>query len=248
MSVLTWDDAGKHFFENGVDQGVLYAYNAATTEATTPTTKSNVATYMSGNHKYTGGVAWNGLTAFNESPDGGDANDIYADNIKYLSLRGTENFKFSIEAYTYPDEFAQYNGEKRGGPSNAIVVTGQGRNTFGFACRTKIGNDETADYGYKIHLIYGVTCSPSDRSYETINDSPDAINFSWDCETIPVDTGITIDNKPLKPTAHVTITVKSGVSDAGIAQLEKAVFGDTSTPAFLPLPKDVYAILGINYA
>ncbi len=231
MSKLQWDTAGQHLFETGVDRGVLYSY--------TPSPAS-------GHKMYEDAVAWNGLTAFNESPDGGDANDIYADNIKYLSLRGTENFKFSIEAYTYPDEFAQYNGEKRGGPSNAIVVTGQGRNTFGFACRTKIGNDETADYGYKIHLIYGVTCSPSDRSYETINDSPDAINFSWDCETIPVEVG-TLGGVACKPTAHVIITVKSGVSDAGIAQLEKAVFGDTSTPAFLPLPKDVYAILGIDY-
>lgn len=223
MSKLVWDVAGQHLFETGVDRGVLYDYSSSGTP-----------------HVYGTAHAWNGLTAFNESPDGGDANDIYADNIKYLSLRGTENFKFSIEAYTYPDAFCKYNGESLL-LDNKLVITNQGRPTFGFSCRTKVGDDANgSDRGYKYHLCYGVTCSPSDRSYETINDSPDAINFSWDCETVPYPQ-FTSGGKTFKPTAHVIIDCTK-LTAAQITTLETALHGDATHNAYLPTPEELMSL------
>ena len=225
MSKLQWDTAGNHLFETGVDRGVLYSY--------TPSPAS-------GHKMYEDAVAWNGLTAFNESPDGGDANDIYADNIKYLSLRGTENFKFSIEAYTYPDEFAQYNGEASL-LDGKMVVAGQGRPTFGFSCRTRVGNDASgSDYGYKIHLVYGVTCSPSDRSYETVNDSPDAINFSWDCETVPYP-AFTAGGVDYKATAHIIVDCTK-LTSVQIETLENALYGTNGTDGYLPTPEELFGL------
>lgn len=259
MAKLVWDETGKHFFETGIDQGVLYDLDNSVTE-TAFTTASALETYLAGNHKYSAGHAWNGLTAFNESPEGGDANDLYADNIKYLSLRGPEDFNFTIEAYTYPDAFNKYNGEIYAGASGAlaaVLMTNQGRPTWGFACRTKVGNDaKGSDYGYKLHLVYGVTCGPADRSYETINDSPDAISFSWDCDTVPVEVG-TLNGVAYKPTAHIIVNVvNSDTADASITALETCLFGRdaSTTPSiaavtpFLPLPSDVYKILSASYS
>jgi hypothetical protein len=219
---------------------VLYDYDATKTEATWSATGS---TYASGNHKYSGGVAWNGLTAFNINPEGGDTNELYADNIKYLSLRGTEDFGFSIEAYQYPDEFAKYNGESLL-LDGLITFSQQNRPTFGFACRTKLGNDaKGSDMGYRLHLVYGASCSPSDRGYETINDSPDAISFSWDCDTVPVEVG-TIGGVPYKPLSHIVVTVKDATNvPANVRTLESYLFGSADNEAFLPLPADVYNIL-----
>ena len=165
MAKLTWDEAGKHLYETGVDHVVLYRPN-----------ESGV---------YTGGVAWNGVTAINESPSGADSNPIYADNIKYLDLRSAEEFGATIECYTYPQEFSECNGEAIVGAG--IVIGQQTRQTFGLSYRTIIGNDlKGNDYGYKLHLVYGATASPSEKSYNTVNDSPEAGSFSFEMTTTPV--------------------------------------------------------------
>ena len=165
MPKLIWDQVGEKTYETGVKNGVLYPQVSGGT--------------------YPNGVAWNGLTSVSESPDGGDANDIYADDIKYLVLRGVENFGGTIEAYTYPDEFAECDGSAA--LVNGVTIGQQPRKTFGFSYVTTIGNDVDMDnYGYKIHLIYGASASPSERQYETINDSPEPINFSWEFTTVPV--------------------------------------------------------------
>lgn len=164
MSKITWDDTGKRFYEQGVSNGVLFVYDTQ-------------------QKKYGKGVAWNGLISVQESPDGADSNDMYADNIKYASLRSAETFGGTIEAYTYPDEFAPCDGVAG---ENGVLLRQQARAMFGLAYRTEIGNDESSTYGYKIHLVYGCTCSPSDRQWETINDSPEAVTLSWEFETTPV--------------------------------------------------------------
>lgn len=224
MSKLLWDQVGEHIYETGTKMGVLYRQVDGA---------------------YPLGVAWNGLTAVSESPEGAEPTDIYADDIKYLTLRSTENFKATIEAYTYPDEFAECNGE-------AALMAGvnigmQPRKAFGFSYVTTVGNDTELDsYGYKIHLVYGATVSPSEKSYQTINDSPEAITFSWEMDTIPVPvTGH-------KATAHMTIdSTKFNTTElkAKLAALEDVLYGtDASgnnegiTP-HLPLPDDVLYIL-----
>lgn len=219
MSKLLWDQVGEHIYETGTKQGVLYRQAADGT--------------------YPLGVAWNGLTAVNESPEGAEPTDIYADDIKYLTLRSTENFKATIEAYTYPDEFAECNGE-------AALMAGvnigmQPRKAFGFSYVTTVGNDTELDsYGYKIHLIYGATVSPSEKSYQTINDSPEAITFSWEMDTIPVPvTGH-------KATAHMTIdSTKFNTPElqTKLAALEDVLYGSASGDPHLPLPDDVLYIL-----
>ena len=176
---LTWDAQGEHLYETGVDRGVLYPQNSDGT--------------------YANGVGWNGLTSVNQSPSGGDANDLYADNIKYLSLRAAEDYGATVEAFTYPDEFMECDGSKE--IATGVYAGQQARKPFGFSYRTLIGNDTELDaHGYKIHLVYNATVSPSEKSYGTVNDSPDAINFSWEVSTTPValSTGY-------KPTAHLEI-------------------------------------------
>lgn len=191
MAKLVWDQVGERFYETGTKKGVLYVQSNGT---------------------YPLGVAWNGLTAVNESPEGAEANDIYADDIKYLTLRSAENFKATIEAYTYPEEFEECDGSRI--VTQGVTIGAQPRKSFGFSFVTTYGNDtELDEYGYKIHLIYGATVSPSEKSYQTINDNPEAISFSWEVDTIPVPvTGY-------KPTAHMIINSTQFTSPQAKAKL-----------------------------
>lgn len=215
MAKLVWDADSKRLYETGVDHGVLYLKDAS--------------------GAYTNGVAWNGLTAVNESPSGAEANDLYADNIKYLSLRSAETFGASVEAYTYPDEFAQCDGSAE--LAKGVMIYQQARKPFGLSYRTLIGNDvDGQDHGYKLHLIYGCTASPSERGYQTVNDSPEAITFSWEIDTTPVNvTG-------LKPTA--CITVDSTKADAAkLKALEDILYGTEQNEPRLPLPDEVKTLM-----
>lgn len=214
MSILTWDAIGERLYETGVNQGVLYP-------------QSNLGTYPLG-------VAWNGLTAVTESPSGAEASPIYADNIKYLSLMSAEEFGASVEAYTYPDEFAVCDGSAE--LSTGVTIGQQTRKSFGLAYKTLLGNDiEKNDYGYKLHLIYGATAAPSEKAYATVNESPEAITFSWEISTIPVSvTGF-------KPTASITID-STKVDAANLAALEAILFGTAGTDARLPLPDEVASL------
>lgn len=215
MSKLVWDKTGERMFETGVSNGVLYPYNA--------TAKT-----------YDAGVAWNGLTAVNESPSGAEASPLYADNIKYLNLMSAEEFGASVEAYMYPDEFAACNGELELG--TGVTVGQQKRTSFGMAYKTKIGNDVDTDLGYKIHLIYGALAAPSEKSYATVNDSPEAITFSWELSTTPVEV------EGMKPTATLVID-STKVEAATLAAIEAKLFGSESGEAELLLPDDIVAML-----
>lgn len=215
MAVLTWDATGEHFYETGVRKGVLYIQNA--------------------NGTYGTGVAWNGLTAVTESPSGAEATPIYADDIKYLNLYSVEEFGATIEAYTYPDEFAECDGSVS--PVAGMSIGQQSRKSFGFCYRTVLGNDVAAeDYGYKLHILYGCKASPAEKSYQTINDSPEAITFSWEITTTPVDvTGF-------KPTACVIID--STKCDATkLAALEATLYGSENGNPTLPLPDAIKTAL-----
>jgi len=202
---ISWDDTGKRIFETGVDHGVLYVLD--------PTTNA-----------YGNGVAWNGLTGVTESPDGAEPTDLWADNIKYATLRSAETFGMTIEAYTYPDEFGECDGSVS--PATGVYVGQQSRKPFGFCYRTKVGSDtDTEANNYKIHVVYNCTASPSERSYETINDSPDAITFSWEVTTTPV----AFKNFNYKPTALITIDVWKLDSSKKTA-LENALYGGGPLP------------------
>lgn len=214
MAAITWDDVGERFFETGVDHGVLYQVGSGGT--------------------YSDGVAWNGLTAVNENPTGGEPNAQYADNIKYLNLMSAEEFEFTIEAFTWPEEFAQNDGSAEA--ETGVYLGQQTRKPFGFSWRTKVGNDEDGDdHGYKIHLVYGAQASPSDKNYETINETPEAITFSWDCTTTPVPA------EGFKPTAHIVIDSRTAPSDK-LKELEDILYGSGSGTPTLPLPDAVLAI------
>lgn len=216
MAKLVWDKAGEHFYETGVSHGVLYPMSD------TPGT-------------YDKGVAWNGLSTVTESPSGAEVSAIYADNIKYLNLMSAEEFEGSIEAYTYPDEFMKCDGSAS--LTDGLTVGQQNRKTFAFCYQTKVGNDLDPEAGYKIHIIYGALASPSERSYETVNDSPDAITFSWDITTTPVEvTG-------LKPTAHLEIDSTKVKDKSKLAKVEDALYGSTSEEPKLLLPDEILNIL-----
>lgn len=217
MSKLVWDPFGKHLYETGVDHGVLY-----------PIQTGGV---------YSKGVAWNGLTAVTESPSGADVNDIYADNMKYLGLVGAEKFGATVEAYTYPDEFAECDGSVE--LVKGATIGQQNRKVFGMVYRTVIGNDvDGNEYGYKLHLIYGATAAPSEKAYNTINEDPEAITFSWELSTTPVNvTGH-------KPTASLTID-STKADPTKLAELEKILFGDTETEPRLPLPDEIAQLLNV---
>ena len=216
MAKITWDGTGERIYETGVDHGVLYPYGSS--EA-----------------PYATGVAWNGLTNVSESPSGAEPSPIYADNIKYVSLMSAEEFGATIEAYTYPVEFAECDGSKELAPG--VYAGQQARKTFGLSYRTKIGNDvDGEDHGYKLHLIYGALAAPSEKAYATVNDSAEAITFSWEITTTPVPvTGG-------KPTACITID-STKADPTKLAALEKILYGDGATGPKLPLPDEVAEML-----
>lgn len=215
MSKLIWDKIGERFFETGVNKGVLYPQDAS--------------------GAYPKGVAWNGLTAVTESPSGAEASPLYADNIKYLNLMSAEEFGATVEAYTYPDEFAVCNGEVA--LAEGVTIGQQKRTQFGMSYQTKIGNDVDSELGYKIHLIYGALAAPSEKAYATVNDSPEAITFSWELTTTPVE----LDG--FKPTATVVIDSTKVAKDK-LAALEAILYGSDSEEARLPLPSEVLTLVG----
>ena len=224
MSKLVWDQTGERLYETGVEQGVLYPQGAAGV--------------------YPAGFAWNGLVGVTESPSGAEASPIYADNIKYLNLISAEEFGATIEAYTYPDEFAQCDGSAE--IATGVTIGQQSRKVFGLSYKTKLGNDtEGNDYGYKIHLIYGALAAPSEKGYTTINDSPEAITLSWEVTTTPVSV------PGFKPTASLTID-STKVEAAKLSALEDILYGkdaigdgSTAVVARLPLPAEIITLVGV---
>ena len=199
MSKITWDATGDRLYETGVDRGVLYPIN--------------------GEGKYTPGVAWNGLTGVTESPSGAEATALYADNIKYLSLYSAEEFGATIEAYTYPKEFESCDGSAELG--EGVVIGQQTRKVFGLCYRTLVANDVDAqDHGYKIHLIYGCMASPSEKGYQSVNDSPEAITFSWEVTTTPVNVA------GFKPTASLIID-STKIKEDKLKKIEDLLYGKT---------------------
>lgn len=225
MARLKWDQIGEKTYETGVDHGVLYPQK---------------------NGAYPKGVVWNGLTSVSENPSGAETTALYADNMKYLNLVSAEEFGATLECYTYPDEWDACNGESDLVPG--VTLGQQRRNTFGLSYRTKKGNDiEGEDYGYKIHLIYNCSASPSERSYETINDSPSAITFSYEINTTPIAvSGNDADGKPYRPVASITID-STKVEAAKLKAFEDILYGtdgegDTAKDARLPLPDEIATI------
>lgn len=215
MAKLTWDDTGKRLYETGVKQGVLYLLGEDGT--------------------YKNAVAWNGLTAVTESPSGAEATALYADDIKYLSLMSAEEFGATIEAYTYPEEFAQCDGSAS--LATGVYIGQQARKTFGMCYKTTLGNDvDGNDYGYKLHIIYGAKASPSEKAYATINDSPEAITFSWEITTTPVNVA------GFKPTASIVID-STKADPTCLAALEAKLYGGDSDTAELPLPDVVKTLM-----
>lgn len=214
MAKLVWDQTNERLYETGVKMGVLYVQEAGA---------------------YPKGVAWNGLTAVTESPSGAEATALYADDVKYLNLMSAEEFGATIEAYMYPDEFAQCDGSAS--LAEGVTIGQQARKAFGLCYRTTVGNDTDGnDFGYKIHLIYGAMAAPSEKAYATINDSPEAITFSWEVTTTPVNvTGH-------KPTAIVTID-STKCDKAKLEALEAILYGDGETEARLPLPDEIAELM-----
>ena len=214
MTQLKWDQVGERLYETGVDHGVLYIPDAG--------------------GAYSEGYAWNGLTTVTESPSGAEATPLYADNIKYLNLVSAEEFGATVEAYTYPEEFGQCDGTAS--PTSGLSIGQQARKAFGLSYRTRVGNDvDGTDHGYKLHLIYGALAAPSEKAYATINDSPEAISFSWAVTTTPVEVS------GFKPTAQLTIDSTS-VDAAALATLEATLYGSAGSDASLPLPDAIVAI------
>ena len=218
MAKIKWDETGEKIYETGVKNGVLYLPDET--------------------GAYVKGVAWNGLTAVTESPSGAESTPLYADDIKYVELFSAEEFGATLECYTYPDEFAECDGSAEVAPG--VIIGQQNRKTFGLCYRTTLGNDVKGnEYGYKLHLIYGAKASPSEKSYSTINDSPEAITFSYEITTTPVNvTGH-------KPTACLTIN-STKVEAGKLQQLEALLYGAESTEAKLPLPDEVINLLKNN--
>lgn len=220
MTRIMWDQTGERRYETGVDHGVLYERDMA--------------------GEYSTGVPWNGLTTVTESPSGAESNPQYADNIKYLNLISAEQFGGTIEAFTYPPEFEKYDGNAQ--PVAGLSIGQQNRKAFGFCYRTRLGNDlEAIDYGYKLHLVYGAIAAPSEKAHATINDSPEAINFSWEISTDPVPVG-TIGGIEYGPTSTVTIDSTKFTIDQMTA-LEDILYGDSDSDPFMPLPADVIAMM-----
>lgn len=216
MSQLKWDEIGKRTYENGVDHGVLYLQDGSA---------------------YPKGVAWSGLTAVNENPSGGEVTKLYADNIPYLSLRSVEELGLTIECYTYPDEWGECDGSAE--PVDGVEIKQQDRKSFGLCYRTNIGNDLTANAGYKLHLAYGCSTSPSEKSYSTVNESSDVDTMSYEISTIPVAVN------GYKPTS--LLVINSTKADAAkLADLEKILYGSEDTEPRLPLPDEIMTLFGIG--
>ena len=222
---IKWDQVGERIYETGTDRGVFYPL---------------------ANGVYTGGVPWNGLTSVSESPSGGEPTPLWADNIKYLNLMSAEEFAATVESYTYPDEFAECDGTAS--PIEGMSLGQQNRKPFGLCYRTKVGNDtDGADYGYKLHLVYGCLAAPSQKDYETINDNPDGVTFSWELSTTPVEVG-TINGVAYKPVATIVLD-STKLNATKLAALEDILYGTdgegsgSGTEARLPLPDEVYNIL-----
>lgn len=215
MSKLVWDETGKRYYETGVKQGVLYPQGT--------------------NGAYTKGVAWSGITAVTVNPSGAESNPLYADDIKYIDLRSAEEFGATIEAYTYPDEFAVCDGSAEIAPG--VTIGQQVRKAFGLSYKTTLGNDtEFNDHGYKLHIIYNATASPSEKGYQTINDNPEAITFSWELTTTPIAvTGY-------KPTASLTID-STKTTAAKMQAIEDILYGTTENEPRLPLPDEIITLM-----
>lgn len=217
MAKLVWDKTGEHLYETGVNHGVLYFPDAS--------------------GAYKDGVAWNGLTSVTESPSGAEATGQYADNIKYLNLISAEEFGATIEAFTYPEEFEAANGNKELVASSGVYIGQQARAVFGFCYRTLIGNDtDGQEHGYKLHLVYGCQVTPSEKNYQTVNDSPEAMTLSWELSTTPVN----VTNH--KPTALLVID-STKVDSGKLAKIEAKLYGDESNGAVLPTPDEIAEIL-----
>lgn len=216
MSKLVWDESGSRYYETGVSNGVLFPMGDDGTG-------------------YESGVAWNGLINVTDSPEGAEATDLYADGIKYASFRSTETFKFSIEAYAYPEEFAVCDGTAS--PIKGMYIGQQARRPFAFCYRSEKGNDTSSSpTSYILHLIYNATASPTEKSHDTINDSPDAATFSWDCETTSINvTGY-------KPTAEIRLD-SAIIGAEKMAKIEAKLYGDTSAEPTMPSPDEVIALL-----
>ena len=218
MAKLQWDQTSERLYQTGVDRGVLFPFTLGA---------------------YGAGVAWNGLTAVNENPTGAEPNDLYADNRKYLSLYSAEQFGCTIEAYTYPDEFAECDGSKAA--ATGLYFTQQTRKMFGFCYRTLIGNDtEGTDHGYMIHFVYGAMASPSDKGNSTVNENPDAVTLSWEVTTTPID----VQAEGYKPLAHVYID-STKIDATKLAAIEEIIYGSDGTPGTtsrLPLPDELITL------
>ena len=213
MAVLTWDQTGEKLYETGVQKGVLYPMDGAV---------------------YGKGVAWNGLTAVNETPSGAESTKLYADDIKYLDIRSAEEFGATIEAYSSPEEFDACDGTAS--LADGVNIGQQNRKGFGFCYRSTIGNDtEYNNYGYKLHIIYGLTASPSERSYSTVNDSPEAATLSWEVSSTPVNVA------GFKPTSIVTINSKK-INPEALKEIEDALYGTVSEEPKILLPDEIKAI------
>ena len=214
MAKLTWDDTGKRFYETGVDQGVLYVRDS--------------------NGAYPLGVPWNGLINVTESPEGAEPSAHYADNRKYVNIQSTEEFKATIEAFTYPEEFAECDGSAQ--PKPGAFIGQQERKTFGLVYRTKIGNDLTKEAGYKLHLVWGAVAAPSEKAYSTINDSPEPTTFSWEITTTPVNV---TDYLPTSTMVLDSIELGS----VKMAAIEAELFGDATNAAALLMPDAILALI-----
>lgn len=220
MSKLVWDSTGDRLYETGVKNGVLYPIDEVGT--------------------YSKGVAWNGLTAVTESPSGAESNPLYADDIKYLDLRSVEEFGGTIEAYMYPDEFAECDGSAE--LAAGVKIGQQKRKVFGLCYRTTLGNDVKGDdYGYKLHIVYGAVASPSERGYTTMNDSPEAITMSWEFTTTPVSV------EGFRPTAHLEIDSTKANAEK-LTALEAILYGANETEARLPLPDEIATLMKVQAA
>ena len=219
MSKIKWDVTGKRLYETGVDRGVLYVKDDE--------------------GEYGEGVPWNGLVSVTESPEGAEPNPVYADNIKYLTLISNEEFKATIEAYTYPEEFEECDGSVE--LVDGLTIGQQARKGFGFSYRTIVGNDTASNaHGYKLHIVYGCTAQPSDKAYETVNDTPEAITFSWEIDTDPVEMW-----GDLRPTSILTVD-STRVDKNDLEALEAVLYGDTEAEAALPTPQEVAQLLGMD--